>query len=108
MIGGGVRNPRNKTSSISFGILAFVCLVGAGLFRVWVFQDVIQLGYQLSVAEKKSHKLVGRIEKLRVELAAEHAPSRLETAARRLELMRPNPRNIVGVESVYGGSDDHP
>ena len=69
-----------------------------GLFKVWVHQDVIQLGYQLSKAEKQRRTYIGELEELQVEIAAVKAPGRLESLAKKLRLNQPS----AGV--VYGAS----
>ena len=87
-------------------VCALVSPVGAGLFRVGVHQDVIQLGYRLSVQEKRQQKLVAELEQLQVELATAKSPDRLATIARELKMMRPVSNAVFGVSIEMGGADE--
>ena len=85
-------------------ITALVCItpVMAGLFRVWVHQDVVQLGYRLSVAEKNRRVLISDLEQLEVEAAAAKSPKRLSMMARELNMVQPTASAIAGVSSSEG------
>jgi hypothetical protein len=63
--------------------------VGAALFRVWVHQDAVRLGYELSTQEDQRRKVRNELRQLEVELAAEKTPSRLSDLARTLGLVPP-------------------
>ncbi len=56
--------------------------VGAALFRVWVHQEAVCLGYELSAKEDQRRKVRNELRQLEVELAAEKTPSRLSDLAR--------------------------
>jgi len=87
---------------------ALVSPVGVGLFRVGVHQDVIQLGYRLSVQEKRRQTLVAELEQLQVELATSKSPDRLSTIARELKMFRPVSSKVFGVSIEMGGADEGP
>ena len=84
---------------MSFRVLlrAFVLLCGiiapvsAGLFRVWVHRENVNLGYALMQETRELDRLRAKLRKLEVELAAEHAPDRLAVLARELGLQAPSP-----------------
>ncbi len=63
--------------------------VGAALFRVWVHQDAVRLGYELSAREDQRRKVRNELRQLEVELAAEKTPPRLADLARSLGLEPP-------------------
>lgn len=63
--------------------------VGAALFRVWVHQDAVRLGYELSAKEDQRRKVRNEVRQLEVELASEKTPSRLSDLARTLGLEPP-------------------
>jgi cell division protein FtsL len=63
--------------------------VSAALFRVWVHQDAVRLGYELSAKEEQRRKVRNELRQLEVELATEKTPSRLSDLARTLGLEPP-------------------
>ncbi len=63
--------------------------VSAALFRVWVHQDAVRLGYELSAKEDQRRKVRNELRQLEVELASEKTPSRLSDLARTLGLEPP-------------------
>ena len=65
---------------------ACALLVGAALFRVWVYQDAVQLGYRLSEREDELRQLRNDTRQLEIELAAERSPAHLGELARALNL----------------------
>lgn len=71
--------------------------VSVGLFRVWVHQDVVQLGYKLSKAEKERRKAFAKFEELQVEHAAAKSPARLHQMAEELQLRQPAATAVFGV-----------
>ena len=80
---------------ITVGVLLAPATVGT--FRVWVHQDVIQMGYQLSVAEKERRQFIADLEELQVEVAAAKSPDRLERMAKDLNLFQPVAGAVYGV-----------
>ena len=83
-------------------VLVLVAPVTVGLFRVWVHQDVVQLGYKLSKAEKQRRTALAKLEELQVEHAAAKSPGRLQKLARELELYQPSPREVYGISLGRG------
>ena len=75
--------------------VALVLLVGAGLFRIWVYQDVLQIGYQLSAAQQRSNKRQTNLKQLELELAAEKTPKKLIGLADALGLRQPKHWQMV-------------
>ena len=88
---------------ITAGVLLAPATVG--IFRVWVHQDVIQLGYQLSVAEKERRQFIAELEELQVEIAAVKSPDRLERMAKNLKLFQPAAGAVYGVFSEAEAHD---
>lgn len=83
--------------------VAVAALVGAGLFRVWVFQDAIHLGYRLSEEEAEHRSSQGKLRNLEIELAAERAPERLQRLARRLGMRPPRAAERIAPHKVPQG-----
>ncbi len=81
-------------SRVGIGIV-FIVFVLAALFRVWVYQDAVQLGYRLSEREEERRRLRNEVRQLEVELAAERSPARLKDAARSLGLVPPDARQVL-------------
>lgn len=79
-----------------FLALALCAPGAAGLFKVWVNQDAVQIGYALSSESARRRKLEELIEKLELELAAERTPGRLQRLGERLGLAPPLPEQMVG------------
>ena len=77
--------------------MAVCAPLGAGLVRVWVNQDVVQIGYELSAEAERRRKLEALSEQLEVELAAERSPERLVRLARELGLSAPPPERLFGM-----------
>lgn len=84
--------------------------VTAGLFKVWVYQDAVQLGYRLSEREEERKRLRNEVRQLEVELAAERSPPRLSALAKTLGLVPPEARQQLGAvrAGVRGGGDGRP
>ena len=76
--------------------LVIAALMGAGLFRVWVHNDAVQAGYQLSAAEAQRKELRRTKQQLEVELAAEKSPERLTRLAQKLGLGPVSPERLLG------------
>jgi len=90
---------------ISGAIFAAAMLfpVAAGLFRVWVNQDAVHVGYALSEQTKRRDDLRALIRELEVELAAERSPERLMRLANKLGLKPPTSDKTFGAASRKGG-----
>ena len=71
----------------------------AGLFRVWVNQQTVQIGYQLSQEVKRRSTLRDQTRKLELEYAAERSPERLLRLARSLDFEAPSPDRVIGGSS---------
>ena len=88
--------------------LALVALVAvpvvAGLFRVWVHNDAVQTGYQLSEAETRRAELKHSKQQLEVELAAEKSPDRLTRLATKLGMGPARPDQLLGAPHAGGKS----
>lgn len=63
--------------------------VASSLFRIYVRQDAVQLGYDLSLQERRRDNLRATQQELEVELAAATSPGRLSQMAQRLGLRPP-------------------
>ncbi|MDP7038683.1 MAG: hypothetical protein QGI45_05955 [Myxococcota bacterium] len=88
--------------------VALVLLVGAGLFRIWVYQDVLQIGYQLSAAQQGSSRLQANLKQLELELAAEKTPKKLIGLADALGLQQPKHWQIVAYQRKKGSGHGEP
>lgn len=73
--------------------------VAAGLFRVWVHQSSVQVGYALSAQHARRNELNELVRQLELELAAERSPARLSRLAEQLGLSRPKPEQVVGLDA---------
>jgi cell division protein FtsL len=76
-------------------IAALSAPVAAALFRVWVNQDAVQVGYSLSEATIERRRLLATLRELEVEFAMQSSPEQLERLARPLGLNRASPNQIV-------------
>jgi hypothetical protein len=88
-------------------VAATVTPVSACLFRVWVHQESLRLGYQLSTEERRGTELVQLEKQLELELAAERSPTHLVQLAKQLGLKPPSPTQVVGknARALYGAPD---
>jgi hypothetical protein len=82
-------------------VAAAVTPVSACLFRVWVHQESVRLGYQLSTEERRSGELSQLERQLELELAAERSPARLVQLAKTLGLRPPAPTQVVGKRATH-------
>lgn len=87
---------RGWLRTVGFFLATAAVPVAGGLFRVWVHQDVVLLGYQLSEAEQERAELQETVRQLQVELAAEKAPEALADKAAKLNLRPPKPSQWAG------------
>jgi cell division protein FtsL len=76
--------------------------VMAGLFRVWVHNDAVQVGYQLSEGEAQRKELRRAKQQLEVELAAEKSPDRLTKLAAKLGMAPVRPDQLLGAPRAGG------
>ncbi len=85
-------------------VAATVTPVSACLFRVWVHQESVRLGYQLSTEERRGNELAHLERQLALELAAERSPTHLVQLAKQLGLRAPAPTQVVGKNAarLYG------
>ncbi len=83
-------------TSAALLVAALAAPVGAALFKVWVSQDTVQVGYRLSEREEERRRLRNELRQLEIELAAERSPARLGDLAHNLGLEPPAPQQIVG------------
>ena len=82
-------------------ILAVAMLVSAALWRVWVHQGTVQLGYQLSQEEARRADLRERLRAIEIEWASENSPLRLEKRAAELGLVPPQANQILSNDDAY-------
>jgi len=75
--------------------LALAMPVTAGIFRVWVRQDAVRLGYQLSVEERERGRLQDLVRQLEIERAAERSPEHLLQWAAKLGLQPSTSQQIL-------------
>jgi hypothetical protein len=88
--------PRPGVVAMLLFAVAMASPAAAGLFRVWVNQDAVQIGYALSAEATRRKRVADAAQKLEVELAAERSPERLERLARRLGMGPPGPGRVFG------------
>jgi hypothetical protein len=88
-------------------VAATVTPVSACLFRVWVHQEAVRLGYQLSAEERRGTELAQLERQLELELAAERSPTHLVQLAKHLGLKPPAPTQVVGKNAarLYGAPE---
>lgn len=70
-------------------------LVAVGLFRVWVHNDAVQTGYQLSEEMGRRTELVRLRQQLEVELASEKSLDHLSRLAVKLGLVPPGAEQVL-------------
>jgi hypothetical protein len=97
-----------KLGALIFAGLAVAAPVAAGLFRVWVHQDAVQLGYRLSEREENRKNLRNTLRQLEIELAAERSPAALVAMAQRLKMVPPAPEQMAVAHVGHGGSRGSP
>ncbi|MBJ80540.1 MAG: hypothetical protein CMH60_04410 [Myxococcales bacterium] len=95
---------KNKICSL----LALLILVGAGLFRIWVYQDVLQVGYQLTASQREGVRLQAHRKQLELELAAAKTPKKLIGLAEGLGLEQPKHWQIVAYSKKRGERNGQP
>jgi len=76
-------------------ILLFFLIAGS-LFYVWSRIQVIQLGYEISNAQKEERVLTEANKKLRVEIATLKSYARIEKlAVEELKMAKPRPEQVI-------------
>jgi hypothetical protein len=83
------------SNSLLFYVVLALLPTSAALFRVYVHQDTVQLGYALSAQERLRDQLQGRLQALQVEVAAARSPARLTTLAQNMGLRPPQVTQVV-------------
>jgi hypothetical protein len=74
---------------------ALVSPMAAGLFRVWVHHEAVQMGYALSDEGARRRDLRRRQRQLQVELAAERSPASLARLAKKNGLRPAAPDQVL-------------
>lgn len=90
--------PLKSVPKGGFFFLVFLlgCMVGAGLFYVWVRIEVIELGYEISKALKEEGLLLEANKKLRLEIAELKSYGRIERiAVEELRMSKPTAEQVV-------------
>lgn len=85
----------NIFSTCCMPVMVAMLLTGAAVFRVWVHQDSVQLGYALSAEEQRREQLRTTLHELEVEMAAARSPAHLVKLAARLGLHPPTPQQLI-------------
>ena len=71
-------------------VLVVLGPVLGGLWRVWVYQDAVRLGYHLSEAIKERDQLDARYRELQVQRAAVLSPANIKRMASTLGMKPPD------------------
>jgi cell division protein FtsL len=89
--------PKEVNRNLIFVALVMaLAFIGCSLFYVWSHQQIISLGYEISQATREEQELLQENKKLRLELAALKAPSRIERVAlRELGLVNPQKEQMI-------------
>jgi hypothetical protein len=99
-----VRNRKKRECGASVLVVLLFSLVVAlpavaGVVRVWVNQDALRIGYELSEQSRRANLLERLEHKLAVELAAEYSPQRLKELANKLGMEAPAPQRVISASS---------
>jgi len=92
---------RMSIGTVVFVIVGLGAPTGAGLFRVWVNQDAVQAGYELSRETRRKRDLKSKLRQLEVEYTAERSPQRLLEISGKLGFAPPTARQVFA--SQVGG-----
>ena len=80
-------------------VLWFVAIAlaptGSALWRVWVRQQTVSLGYQLHQAEQRGEALRAELQKVEVARAAGRTPQRVAAMARTLGMAPPSTPQLI-------------
>jgi len=80
-------------------LLIIITLVFFSLLFVWSRLGVVQVGYEISQANKVYQGLVKENQRLRVEVASLKSPSRIEEIAKnQLGFINPRPEQIIIIQ----------
>ncbi|MEK7704131.1 MAG: hypothetical protein AAB426_04170 [Myxococcota bacterium] len=74
--------------------------VTGAMFRIWVHQEAVQLGYALSEQEKERQRLDALERQLEVERAALLSPDNMQRLARELGLRAPTAQEVWRLASA--------
>jgi len=90
-------SPKEVDRNLIFvALVVALVFIGCSLFYVWSHQQIITLGYETSQTTREEQKLLQENKKLRLELAALKAPSRIERmASRELGLVNPQKEQLI-------------
>jgi len=76
--------------------LLMLFFIGGSLFYVWSRIQVIQLGYEISIALKEERALTETNKKLRLEIATLKSYARIEKlAVEELRMAKPEPEQVI-------------
>jgi len=76
--------------------LLMLFFIGGSLFYVWSRIQVIQLGYEISIALKEERALTETNKKLRLEIATLKSYARIEKlAVEELRMAKPKPEQVI-------------
>ncbi len=81
---------------VTFLLCVAALPMASAMFRIWVYQDNVRLGYAMSVQQQAREVLLARLHELEVEQAAARTPARLVQIAHKLGLQPPQPGQLVG------------
>jgi cell division protein FtsL len=79
-------------------VLFFVALFAVSLFYVWSHAQVVRVTYTLSKLQNQEKELATQNEKLGLEIALLRSPTTLARAAATLQMVPPDPNQIVMVK----------
>lgn len=89
------RRGANFRPLILYGLILSLLIVGS-LFYVWSRIQVIQLGYEISIALKEEKKLIETNKRLHLEVATLKSYSRIEKiAVEELGMRKPKPDQVI-------------
>jgi cell division protein FtsL len=88
--------PRPRKSNLLIFVVPLLLLILSALFFVWSRIQVIQLGYEISLALKQERALTEGNKQLRLEIATLKSYSRIEKiAVEELSLSKPKPEQVI-------------
>jgi hypothetical protein len=94
----------NTTRWIGLYLALAALPVGTALFKIWVYQDNVRLGYALNYEEKRALQLKTQLYASDAQVAALRSPAMLVAKARALALVAPEPAQLTGTSR----KTDHP
>ncbi len=88
--------PRRRKSNLLIFVVPLVVLILGSLFFVWSRIQVIQLGYEISMALKQEREFSEKNKQMRLEIATLKSYSRIEKiAVEELSLSKPKPDQVI-------------